>query len=32
MGSTLGVETESGEGTRFFFILDLPLAGQPQFG
>ncbi len=32
MGSTLEVETESGQGTRFFFILDLPLAGQPQFG
>ena len=32
MGSTLEVETGSGEGTRFFFILDLPLAGQPQFG
>jgi signal transduction histidine kinase len=32
MGSTLEVETESGEGTRFFFVLDLPLAGQPQFG
>ena len=32
MGSTLAVETGSGEGTRFFFVLDLPLAGQPQFG
>lgn len=32
MGSALEVETGSGEGTRFFFILDLPLAGQPQFG
>ena len=32
MGSTLEVETESGQGTRFFFVLDLPLAGQPQFG
>jgi signal transduction histidine kinase len=32
MGSTLEVETGSGEGTRFFFVLDLPLAGQPQFG
>ncbi len=32
MGSTLDVETGSGEGTRFFFVLDLPLAGQPQFG
>ena len=32
MGSMLDVETESGQGTRFFFVLDLPLAGQPQFG
>ncbi len=32
MGSTLEVETESGQGTRFYFVLDLPLAGQPQFG
>ena len=32
MGSTLEVETGSGEGTRFFFVLNLPLAGQPQFG
>jgi signal transduction histidine kinase len=32
MGSVLAVETESGQGTRFFFVLDLPLAGQPQFG
>ncbi|MGH7498232.1 MAG: sensor histidine kinase [Gemmatimonadales bacterium] len=32
MGSTLDVETESGQGTRFYFVLDLPLAGQPQFG
>ena len=32
MGSTLEVETGSEEGTRFFFVLDLPLAGQPQFG
>ena len=32
MGSTLDVETGSGAGTRFFFMLDLPLAGQPQFG
>lgn len=32
MGSTLDVETASGQGTRFYFVLDLPLAGQPQFG
>jgi signal transduction histidine kinase len=32
MGSTLGVETASGYGTRFHFVLDLPLAGEPQFG
>jgi signal transduction histidine kinase len=32
MGSNLDVETESGQGTRFFFVLDLPLAGQPQMG
>ena len=32
MGSTLEVETGSGEGTRFFFVLNLPRAGQPQFG
>jgi signal transduction histidine kinase len=32
MGSSLDVETESGQGTRFFFVLDLPLAGQPQMG
>jgi signal transduction histidine kinase len=29
MGSTLQVETESGKGTRFFFVLELPLAGGP---
>jgi signal transduction histidine kinase len=32
MGSTLAVETAPGYGTRFYFILDLPLAGEPQFG
>jgi signal transduction histidine kinase len=32
MGSSLDVETESGQGTRFFFVLDLPLAGQQQMG
>ncbi len=31
MGSTLEVETASGYGTRFHFLLDLPLAGEPQF-
>ncbi len=29
MGSSLQVETEAGKGTRFFFVLDLPLAGGP---
>jgi signal transduction histidine kinase len=32
MGSTLQVETAPGYGTRFYFVLDLPLAGEPQFG
>ena len=32
MGSTLAVETSPGYGTRFYFVLDLPLAGEPQFG
>ena len=32
MGSTLEVETAPGYGTRFHFILDLPLAGEAQFG
>ena len=32
MGSALGVETAPGYGTRFHFVLDLPLAGEPQFG
>jgi signal transduction histidine kinase len=32
MGSTLEVETAPGYGTRFHFVLDLPLAGEPHFG
>ena len=32
MGSTLEVETAPGFGTRFLFVLDLPLAGEAQFG
>jgi signal transduction histidine kinase len=32
MGSTLQVETSQGVGTRFFFVLDLPLAGEGSFG
>jgi len=32
MGSALEVETAPGFGTRFYFVLDLPLAGEPQFG
>jgi signal transduction histidine kinase len=32
MGSTLEVETAPGYGTRFHFVLDLPPAGEPQFG
>jgi signal transduction histidine kinase len=32
MGSTLQVETEQGAGTRFFFELDLPLAGEAPLG
>jgi len=28
MHSTMQVETESGKGTRFFFVLELPRAGQ----
>ena len=32
MGSTLQVETAPGYGTRFHFVLELPLAGEPQFG
>jgi len=30
MGTELMVETTAGRGTRFYFILDLPLAGQGQ--
>jgi hypothetical protein len=26
------VETAPGYGTRFYFVLDLPLAGEIQFG
>jgi signal transduction histidine kinase len=32
MGSSLEVETAPDYGTRFHFVLDLPLAGEPQFG
>jgi signal transduction histidine kinase len=32
MGSSLQVETEQGVGTRFFFELDLPLAGESPPG
>jgi signal transduction histidine kinase len=32
MGSTLQVETEQGVGTRFYFELDLPLAGEAPLG
>jgi signal transduction histidine kinase len=32
MGSTLDVETSQGVGTRFHFVLDLPLAGEATFG
>jgi signal transduction histidine kinase len=32
MGSSLQVETEQGVGTRFYFELDLPLAGETQSG
>jgi signal transduction histidine kinase len=32
MGSSLEVETAPDFGTRFHFVLDLPLAGEPQFG
>ncbi|HEX6106717.1 MAG TPA: HAMP domain-containing sensor histidine kinase [Gemmatimonadales bacterium] len=32
MGSRLQVETTKGVGTRFFFELDLPLAGEAGFG
>jgi signal transduction histidine kinase len=32
MGSSLQVETEQGVGTRFFYELDLPLAGESPPG
>jgi signal transduction histidine kinase len=32
MGSVMQVDTSPGYGTRFYFILDLPVAGEPQFG
>jgi signal transduction histidine kinase len=32
MGSVMQVETAPGYGTRFYFVLDLPSAGEPQFG
>ncbi len=32
MGSTLQVETEQSVGTRFYFELDLPLAGETALG
>ena len=32
MGSVLQVDTAPGYGTRFYFLLDLPVAGEPQFG
>jgi signal transduction histidine kinase len=32
MGSALDVETEQGVGTRFHFVLDLPLAGEGNLG
>jgi signal transduction histidine kinase len=32
MGSVLQVETASGYGSRFYFVLDLPPAGETQFG
>jgi len=32
MGSVLQVDTSPGYGTRFYFLLDLPVAGEPQFG
>ena len=32
MGSTLTWRPPRGHGTRFHFVLDLPLAGEPQFG
>ena len=32
MGSVMQVETSPGYGTRFYFELDLPVAGEPRFG
>ena len=32
MGSVMQVETAAGYGTRFYFVLDLPPAGDIQFG
>jgi signal transduction histidine kinase len=32
MGSLMQVETSPGYGTRFYFVLDLPVAGEPRFG
>lgn len=32
MGSTLQVETQQGQGTRFYFELELPLAGETPLG
>ncbi len=32
MGSVMQVETSPGYGTRFYFVLDLPIAGESQFG
>jgi signal transduction histidine kinase len=32
MGSSMQVETAPGYGTRFYFGLDLPVAGEGQFG
>ena len=32
MGSVMQVETAPGYGTRFYFLLDLPTAGETQFG
>ena len=32
MGSVMQVETAPGYGTRFYFVLDLPMASEIQFG
>jgi signal transduction histidine kinase len=32
MGSAMQVETAPSYGTRFYFVLDLPVAGEGQFG